>query len=161
MIRYRPAYLTIAIFLFIFGGSLYVSFLTALIAWEGFGTPRFLLISLSCLFGVIAYVQAVPLFTWPCGIKIDRGHDRITFCYLLFRRRLSIGQIQECLTSEAMNRYPYVTYVLTLKGGGTILLSAMTIAHFPGPFAYNIRRDVSGSLPRFIPGFRWLFHRPK
>ena len=105
---------------------------------------------------LLGYVHAVPLFLWPCAITLDRDAGRITFCYLLFQRTIALERLERCAVSEALNRYPYQTYLLHVKGGGVITLSDLTISQFPGPFAYSIGLDVTELRPRFIPGFRWL-----
>lgn len=161
MIRYRPRYLSIALHLLIVGINLAAGTYFLLIASNEAGGMRFFLWGVTCFLMLIAYLHAAPLFTWPCAVTIDRDRSNLTFCYLLYRRTIPIENIKRCAVCEAMNRYPYTAYILTMKNGGHIVLSALTIAQFPGPFAYNICVDVTERLPRFIPGFRLLSHKRK
>ncbi|MBL7939705.1 MAG: hypothetical protein JNL43_10125 [Flavobacteriales bacterium] len=108
---------------------------------------------------LIVYTHAVPVFLWPCRVTVHRESGRITFCYLLCKKTMALERLERCVVSEAMNRYPYQTYLLYVKGGAVITLSDLTISQFPGPFAYNIGMDVSERLPRFFPGFRRLSHK--
>ena len=159
MVRYHPRHLSIALHLLIVVINLVVGSYLARVALNEEGGMRLFLWGAACNLVLVAYLHAAPLFSWPCAVSVDRKDGEITFCYLLFRRTVPVDRIERCVVCEAMNRYPYATYILVMKNGAQIVLSALTIAHFPGPFAYNIGLDVTERRPRFFPGFRWLSHK--
>jgi hypothetical protein len=99
------------------------------------------------------------VFSWPCGITVDRHAGKITFCYLLFKRTIALERLERCAVTEVLNRAHYATYLLHTKAGKVITLSDLTISHFPGTFPNNIAMEIDDRFPRFIPGFRWLFHK--
>lgn len=161
MIRYRPRYVSIAIHLFVVASCLFaLAFFIGTIARET-DVMRWFMVCVVGFLSLIMYIHLVPVLTWPCAVAIDQQKATITFCYLLFRKQTPVDHIEKCIVTEALNRYPYATYLVKMKKGCTITLSDLTIADFPGPFAYNIGVDISERRPRFVPGFRWFTQRRK
>ena len=159
MIRYQPRSWSVALrvlnaVIFLGAGGYMV-----VLASQDVGGMRVFLFAVAGLMSLLAYQFVVTLVGWPLAIEIDRGAARIGFRYLLFRRTIALDQLKSLAVCDAMLRYPYCTYILETKGGATLVLSDLNIAHFPGPFTYNIGLDVSERLPRFLPGFRRFFHK--